>query len=198
MERNSGVSFHQAQVALARLWIGDGTSNEKPIEKVAIKKPSPTGEGMLVSDETKTEIEEIPLPKSEEEAREIIEKFESGARGLRGDEEVADTVSQHLLEDRTGLAEETWLGTEEEELDCFVTELLYIHSKVMIVDDKRVIVSPYYFSSLAVTVILIHGVPAFFRQMCSANINDRSQKVQSFVSQSLFSWSLTLRGFLRI
>jgi len=43
------------------------------------------------------------------------------------------------------------LGTEEEELNAYVSELLYIHSKVMIVDDRRVI-------------------------MGSANINDRSQK----------------------
>ncbi|KAG8764176.1 hypothetical protein FRC12_008241 [Ceratobasidium sp. 428] len=53
--------------------------------------------------------------------------------------------------DRTTLADERWDGTEQEERDCYVSELLYIHSKVMIVDDRRVI-------------------------MGSANINDRSQK----------------------
>ncbi|KAL5521881.1 hypothetical protein ACEPAF_1725 [Sanghuangporus sanghuang] len=151
MEQRSGVSFYQAQVALARLWIGNGGPGEEKIEKVQIKKIEPTGEGVVVSDDTKTEIEEVPLPQSEEEAKEIIERFERGAQDLRADDEVADTVSQHLLEDRTGLKEEKWLGTEEEELNCFVSELLYIHSKVMIVDDRRVI-------------------------MGSANINDRSQK----------------------
>jgi len=55
------------------------------------------------------------------------------------------------LQDSTSLLDEQWNGTEEEEHDSYITELLYIHSKLMIVDDKRVI-------------------------MGSANINDRSQK----------------------
>jgi len=53
--------------------------------------------------------------------------------------------------DRTRLRDEVWLGSEEEEKASYITELLYIHSKVMVVDDRRVI-------------------------MGSANINDRSQK----------------------
>jgi phospholipase D1/2 len=55
------------------------------------------------------------------------------------------------MKDVTSLHDERWLGSEEEEKDCYITELLYIHSKVMIVDDRRVI-------------------------MGSANLNDRSQK----------------------
>ncbi|KAJ6598993.1 hypothetical protein DFH09DRAFT_902620 [Mycena vulgaris] len=56
-----------------------------------------------------------------------------------------------MLHDRTSLLEDKWLGSEQEELDAYVSELLYIHTKLMIVDDKRVI-------------------------MDSANINDSSQK----------------------
>ena len=52
----------------------------------------------------------------EARAREIIKKFERGAENVRGDEEVSDTVSQHMLEDKTGLFDEKWLGTPEEEL----------------------------------------------------------------------------------
>jgi len=70
---------------------------------------------------------------------------------LRKDEKVADNVGQHALLDETTLLDEEWLGTADEERDSYVTELLYIHSKLMIVDDRRVI-------------------------MGSANINDRSQK----------------------
>jgi phospholipase D1/2 len=55
------------------------------------------------------------------------------------------------MKDVTSLHDERWLGSEEEEKECYITELLYIHSKVMIVDDRRVI-------------------------MGSANLNDRSQK----------------------
>lgn len=55
------------------------------------------------------------------------------------------------MKDETDLHQEQWLGDEDEEKDCYITELLYIHSKVMIVDDRVVI-------------------------MGSANLNDRSQK----------------------
>jgi len=64
---------------------------------------------------------------------------------------VSDSVGHHALKDTTTLHDESWLGDEQEEKDCYITELLYIHSKVMIVDDRRVI-------------------------MGSANFNDRSQK----------------------
>ena len=44
-----------------------------------------------------------------------LNKFEDGAKLVRGDEKVADNVGQHALNDDTGLLEEQWLGTEEEE-----------------------------------------------------------------------------------
>ena len=164
MEENSGVSFVQAQVALARQWIGQPNPGVKTQDKVVVKKPEPTGEAMLVGDKTEVKTEEVPLPASEEEAKDIIERFEKGAEGVRSDSEVADTVCQHRLKDETSLLDEKWLGTAEEELgwyvstNCatlkslntdvdllyfsYVSELLYIHSKLMIVDDRRVIVSP--------------------------------------------------------
>jgi len=86
-----------------------------------------------------------------EAARRVVTNFQNGAFGVRSDDPVADTVAQHRLQDNTSLLQEKWLGTEEEELNAYVSELVYIHSKVMIVDDRRVI-------------------------MGSANLNDRSQK----------------------
>jgi phospholipase D1/2 len=81
----------------------------------------------------------------------VVETFERAARSIRSDDAVSDSVSQHMLADKTSLFDENWLGSEQEELDAYVSELLYIHSKLMIVDDRRVIIG-------------------------SANINDRSQK----------------------
>jgi len=99
------------------------------------------------------------MPESEEIAEETLRKFEDAARNIRGDEDVSDNVVQHMLMDKTSLEDEKWLGTEEEELNAYVmithsltrvntyysssyvSELLYIHSKLMIVDDRRVIVS---------------------------------------------------------
>ncbi|TFK38573.1 phospholipase D [Crucibulum laeve] len=149
MEENSGVKFHEAQVALARQWVSGDTITDQKTVTVTI--PQPTTEGLVVSDKTAPKTETVPIPESDEAAKEIIERFEHGADDLRSDEPVADTVAQHMLDDKTSLLDEQWLGTEQEELDAYVSELLYIHSKVMIVDDRRVI-------------------------MGSANINDRSQK----------------------
>ncbi|KAG8689912.1 hypothetical protein FRC11_014925 [Ceratobasidium sp. 423] len=153
MERNSGVTFHQAQVAQARLWIGDDGYWHQ--DKVQIRAPTEGGmdqSGLGVtekSEEAQKTVAAVDMPATTQEAAGIIARFQNGA--TRGDEGVADTVGQHTLMDRTRLADEQWLGSEQEERDSYVSELLYIHSKVMIVDDRRVI-------------------------MGSANINDRSQK----------------------
>ncbi|KAG8819161.1 hypothetical protein FRC17_010583 [Serendipita sp. 399] len=148
MEEQSGVTFHQAQVALAKQWIG--VSEIWQQDTVSIKQPVVTKEGIVVP-ENETETEEIPLPATVEEATATIEKFQNGAKGLRDDRQVSDSVAHHALINDTRLLDEKWLGTEEEELAAYVSEILYIHTKLMIVDDRRVICG-------------------------SANINDRSQK----------------------
>jgi phospholipase D1/2 len=152
MEASSGVKFAEAQVALARQWVGDSADPDMPTE-VTIKMPGPTAEGIVLSDKTQVKTEKYPLPRSYDEAVSIIKRFEHGADVLVGrrNDAVADTVGQHALQDQTELADEQWLGNEEEELKCYVSELSYIHTKLMIVDDRRVI-------------------------MGSANLNDRSQR----------------------
>ena len=116
MEENSGVPFFKAQVALARVWLGRDFGRNDVQKKVIIKKPQPTSEGVTeTKKEEKKDIEEVELPESEEEAKETIRMFEHGADNIRGDDDVSDTVSQHMLSDRTSLLEEKWLGSEEEE-----------------------------------------------------------------------------------
>ncbi|OJA19475.1 hypothetical protein AZE42_04918 [Rhizopogon vesiculosus] len=150
MEANSGVSFYQAQVALARQWEGPRYVGDDAPKEVFIKVPEPTQEGMVLS-QTKMKLEKVPIPASYDEAVDIVRKFEGGSDDIRGDEYVSDSVGQHRLLDKTNLTQEIWYGSEQEERDAYVSELVYIHSKVMIVDDRRVI-------------------------MGSANLNDRSQK----------------------
>jgi len=117
MEENSGVSFFKVQAALARLWLGKDFQSDANAQKtVKIKIPQITGEGIVESKkDTKQQIVEEALPETEEEAREIIKRFESGADSIRGDEGVADTVVQHMLLDKTTLRQEKWLGSDEEE-----------------------------------------------------------------------------------
>ncbi|KIN99261.1 hypothetical protein M404DRAFT_155707 [Pisolithus tinctorius Marx 270] len=151
MEHNSGVTFHEAQIALARQWEGVNFLTQDAPREVFVKVPQATNEGIVVSNQTPVKQEKVPVPVSYDAAVDIVRRFESGSDSIRGDENVADSVSQHALQDKTSLEDELWMGSEEEELNSYVSELLYIHSKVMIVDDRRVI-------------------------MGSANLNDRSQK----------------------
>ncbi|KAI0668061.1 phospholipase D/nuclease [Trametes maxima] len=152
IEERSGIPFHQLNVALGRLWVGRGEGPEDPKQ---VSVTIPTGKSLAeqstsgAKPEMKTET--YPMPATVEEAREIVDKWVRVAEEVRSDEDVSDNVVQHMLHDRTSLLDEKWLGTEEEERNAYVSELLYIHSKLMIVDDRRVI-------------------------MGSANLNDRSQK----------------------
>jgi phospholipase D1/2 len=120
METNSGVKFEEAQVALARQWIGNQANQggKDPIEEVYIQVPLPTTEGITQTQDDNTKTEKFRLPASKEQARRVIERFELGADTIRGDKEVADNVSQHVLADSTGLLDEKWLGTAQEEKDA--------------------------------------------------------------------------------
>jgi phospholipase D1/2 len=113
MEANSGVKFKEAQVALGRQWLGDHpyASGVDLIKKVSIKEPQPTGEGIFETIGMEIKGDMFNLPVSAEEARQTIERFERGA--YRNDDEVADSISQNMLDDKTGLLEEKWLGEEE-------------------------------------------------------------------------------------
>ncbi|KAF7314957.1 Phospholipase [Mycena indigotica] len=148
IENESGLKYHEVLSALSRRWIGKEGGDQKTLTYALSTQ---TTEGLVVAGNDAAKTETVPIPETEEEAHSIIQRFEEAAKAVRGDNDVADNVAQHMLHDRTSLLDEKWLGTEQEELDAYVTELLYIHSKLMIVDDRRVI-------------------------MGSANLNDRSQK----------------------
>ena len=121
MEANSGIKFGQAQVALARQWVGDSADPSMPTQ-VAVKLPEPTTEGIVLSNKTEVKLETYPLPRLYSDAVAVIEQFERGANALVGrrHDAVADTVGQHALQDKTELGDEQWLGSEEEELNSYV------------------------------------------------------------------------------
>ena len=110
----------------------------------------------MIEEGESNKVEKFRYPETEEEADDIIRRFE--AASTRSDDLVSGSVAHHALLNTTGLMSEEWLGTEEEErnwygmldstVECpdpacnsYITESCYIHSKVMIVDDRRVIVS---------------------------------------------------------
>lgn len=173
IEENSGIKFHQAMTALARQWVGP---NEGPSDPVTVSVVVPTGKALTepsaVGTKNETKKETYPLPATLEEANAIIDQFQRGAEGIRGDDTVSDTVSQHALLDETTLEDEKWEGTEEEERMAYVSELCYIHTKLMVVDDRTVIVRNRF---------RMHRnkfcMKLTLSQIGSANLNDRSQRV---------------------
>jgi phospholipase D1/2 len=121
MEENSKVSFHTAQVALARQWIGSDPNGEK---EVTLALPNPTTEGIVVSKKTPAKTVTVQIPATEGEAKEIVERFEHGADAIRGDDDVSDSVSHHALMDKTRLQDELWLASKGEELNAYVSLFL--------------------------------------------------------------------------
>lgn len=118
MERNSGVPFYEAQVALARQWITDDTSHDEYVPtEVDIRVPQETTEGLVVTDKTPPKLEKFPIPATMAEATQKIERFEAGAKDIWAAKNVSDNVVQHMLHDVTNLNQEQWDGTEEEELN---------------------------------------------------------------------------------
>ena len=142
IEELSGITFHEAMTALARIYVGRDEEYNPPTETTVVlptgglvDQLSASGQQPVMKTET------YKLPQSYEEAQEIVDRWHRAAISLREGGDISDNVVQHTMEDRTNLHDEQWLGTSEEEKAAYVSELLYIHSKVMIVDDRRVIVS---------------------------------------------------------
>jgi phospholipase D1/2 len=119
MEANSGVTFYEAQIALARQWEGPRYTGDDAPKEVFIKVPQPAQEGMALS-QTKMKLQKVALPASYDDAVNIVRRFEEGSDDIRGDEDVSDSVSQHRLLDRTRLSDEIWYGSEAEERDAYV------------------------------------------------------------------------------
>ena len=122
MEENSGISFHQAQVALAKQWIGTPETWSQP--NVSIKQPDPSHEEIVI-DDTQVKVDVEDFPPTVEVAVEIVEKFEAGAVGLWDDICVSDSIAHHALMDDTSLLQEKWLGTDQEELDRYGSVVIY-------------------------------------------------------------------------
>ncbi|KAJ3852821.1 phospholipase D [Lentinula lateritia] len=115
--QHSGVSLHQAQVALVRQWLGSqvtSATDSGPIKvtiTVTIKSPQVTKEGVIITEKMPLKEEAVAVSDTEEEeAKQIIRRFERAAEAVRGDEDVSNNVVQHMLSDKTGLEQYKSLG----------------------------------------------------------------------------------------
>lgn len=125
MEANSQVKFYEAQIAMSREWVaGDDLTTQKQVVVVI-----PQEDSLVPADKKKKEQDtvKVDIPVDTEAARQTVKRFENGAVGVRSDDKVSDTVSQHMLADKSSLFDEAWLGTEEEELNAY-DNILYFTS----------------------------------------------------------------------
>lgn len=111
MEKESETTFEDAQVALARQWLGPDEDTLERTVKIKSVQPTqgdPQSLGMTVAENPNDKVKDVKVPGTYQQAVDIIKKFESGAK--RSDEEVSDTISQHVQQDKTGIKNERWLG----------------------------------------------------------------------------------------
>jgi len=144
MEEKSGVTVNQAQIALARRWIGDVSNGRWHQTEIAIAtgvsglyerdagdvadadgstgisaKQSSVSQLPFEIAKEKTETTgpitvTVPVPDAQE-AEKVLKQFEHAKDGLLPEHPIADSVAHHALESPNGLLDEKWLGTPEEE-----------------------------------------------------------------------------------
>ena len=83
--------------------------------------------GLVVNQGTKSKAPtvQIGLPKSYDEALDIIQRFEAGAPA---DHRIADSVSHHVLQSNGSLLDEPWFGSEDSERSAYVQVRPFFHS----------------------------------------------------------------------
>ncbi|KAI2472482.1 phospholipase D/nuclease [Annulohypoxylon bovei var. microspora] len=134
-EEISGVKYQEVQRAEAEEIMGEGIHGIAGVD-------GERDEHMGKREEQK-EMEENT--KSNEAKRRFEEAKQDGH-----DTKSASSVAHHAMSDTGMLSEEPWEGDPQEEVDNWIQEELYVHGKLLIVDDR----------------IVICG---------SSNLNDRSQ-----------------------
>ncbi|KAK4121674.1 phospholipase D/nuclease [Parathielavia appendiculata] len=157
-EDESGVKYRDVQRAHAEEIMDEGihgTVNESDDDlggrHVHIGKKHKQGELRdKVKGELKENVAEGRRPDDDVKGSDSKRKFEAAADGDRSASNRAATVAHHAMADRGPVSDSPWDGDPEDEVNHWIQEELYIHAKLLIVDDR----------------IVVCG---------SSNLNDRSQ-----------------------
>jgi len=118
VEKRSGVTFQEAQVAQAREWIGDGWSDGSTRELKIFEANGNIGGGLQMEGDAKksdAKFKTFPLPQDRQEAKRTVDRFENAAKDSLAGSQVSDNVGHHAMKGTGSLWEERWFGTEEEE-----------------------------------------------------------------------------------
>ncbi|KAI1845862.1 hypothetical protein JX265_011243 [Neoarthrinium moseri] len=134
-EEQSGVPYHELQRAQAEEIMGSGIHGSKDVE------------GGIDKHMGKTESNGGP---DLDDVAEKKRRFEA-ARDGAPEPTTAFSVAHHAMADTGDLTDQPWEGDPKDEVENWIQEELYIHAKLLIVDDR----------------IVVCG---------SSNLNDRSQE----------------------
>jgi phospholipase D1/2 len=143
-EEESGVTYQEVQRAQAHEIMSEGIDGSKGEQRVDEKKFRRKKSKEILDQDSGDEVEE--------EKTDAKRKFEAKRHDESDSQHPlsSDSVAKSAMLNQPSLADESWQGSEQDEINLWVQEELYIHGKVLIVDDKTVICG-------------------------SSNINDRSQ-----------------------
>lgn len=153
-EEESGVKYQEVQRAQAEEVMKEGIHGVKDTEDGRDRHMGPrsaqpsASRGDLSSNAQDGGESDVP-----EEDAEAKRRFDAAAGPEKEQEEQnpsAFSVAHHTMAGQGPVSEERWNGKPEEEVDNWIQEELYIHAKLLIVDDRTVVCG-------------------------SSNINDRSQ-----------------------
>lgn len=145
-EEQSGVKYQDVQRAEAEEVMGEGihgsqdTSGDRD-KHMGKRSEQPKPKETYLAEERKDD--------ADEEATDAKRKFEA-AEDKDKETTTSYSVGHHTMAGTGPVSEETWEGNPEDEVENWVQEELYIHAKLLIVDDRVVVCG-------------------------SSNLNDRSQ-----------------------
>lgn len=152
-EEESGVKYHELQRAEAEQVMGEGIhgtiDTEGGRDHHMGSKSEQGQQGRTADGELQQNVDEGRKSDEDEKHADIKRRFEAARNGDK-DLNSPVTVAHYAMAGQGQLSEIPWDGEEEDEVNHWIQEELYIHAKLLIVDDR----------------IAICG---------SSNLNDRSQ-----------------------
>ncbi len=135
-EEESGVKYHEVQRAEAEEVMGEGIHGSADVEG--------KGDAYMGKGEEQREVE------ASNKSKIAKNRFEAARKSSDGPIPTC-SVAHHAMANTGKLSDEPWEGDAKEEVENWIQEELYIHAKLLIVDDR----------------IVVCG---------SSNLNDRSQQ----------------------
>lgn len=152
-EEKSGVRYQDVQRAEAEEIMGEGIHGTQDVEGDRDRHMGHKSEQPKPRDKQREKEEYLAEERKDDDTERVADakrKFDAAAKGRDEKFSTSYSVGHHTMAGTGPLSSESWEGDPESEVENWIQEELYIHAKLLIVDDK----------------VAVCG---------SSNLNDRSQ-----------------------